>query len=233
MLILSRLVFINGGYLMILKKASLLLGLTPLLLSCANSSPVGQYVFQMGKNKDAHISVSLNLTNENYDETNIEKGKKFDLAIDMVTSDVEDEFSNLLKEFTPISGYYTVDKENKVYKETRLRVGLNLLGSVEIPKEITDLIFVASITPTLVNFYIPVSFEDLTFQLYWYGYDLNIAKMLEEESSADPLATPEGAHPIGSHPTQADIDLINQHYSNDHTGVYRDFHVLKLGLTKK
>lgn len=219
---------------MIAKKIGLLFTLTPLLFSCASSSPVGEYVFQMGKNKDTHIGISLRLTNENYDETNIEKGKKFELSIDMVTSDVEDTFSTLLKELTPLTGYYSLDKENQVYKETRLNIGLSILGESEIPKEVTDLIFVASINSNAVNFYLPVSMEDLSYQLYWYGYDLNIAKILTDDSDEDPLATPEGAHPIGTHPTQEDIDLINQHYADDHSGTpYRDFHVLKLGLTKK
>jgi len=221
------------------KKTGLLLIIVPLLASCAKEAYIGEYTFQMGKNKDTHIAVSLKLEKEIYDEAQPGKGKKFALGFDMVTSEVEDELSSILKSISPLTGYYRIDKENKVYDETRLNIGINLLGEYEVPQTITDNFFVASINATLVNFYLPVSMDDLSYQLYWYGYDLNISNIFDsitsdEENTEDPIASVDGVHPVGSHPTKEDIDKINEHYPDAHNGnLYRDFHVLKLGLTKK
>ena len=131
-----------------------------------------------------------------------------------------------------ITGYYSVNLEEKIYEESRLNIGVNLLGSIEIPQSLTDLIFVANINSTLVNFFLPVSTQDLIFQLYWYGYDSKVSDITDP--SKDPITSPDGAHPVGTHPTEEDIKQINTHYAADHDGVsFRDYHVLKLGLTKK
>ena len=87
----------------------------------------------MGKAKDTHIAVSLKLTKDNYDESTPEKGQKFELGLDLMTSDVEDSFSEVLKELSPITGYYYIDKNIKVYDETRLNIGINFLGEYELP----------------------------------------------------------------------------------------------------
>ena len=217
------------------KKSLTLLGIVPLLIGCANKGPYGEYAFQMGKAKDTHIAVSLKLTKDNYDESNADKGQKFELGLDLMTSDVESSYSEILKELSPITGYYSIDKNVKVYDETRLNIGINFLGEYELPTKITDLLFVASINKNIVNFYLPVSIDDLMFQLYWYGYDLSSTKWNSEEVTDDDfLVTPEGKHDIGTHPTAEEIATINTHYADDHDGkVYRDFHILKLGLSKK
>lgn len=218
-----------------MKRTLSFIAMLPFLIGCAKKIPyVGTYVFQMGKSKGTHMGVSLELKKDFYDENDETKGRKFDLNIDMSTSDNPDDFMNIIKDMGPLSGYYSVDKENKVYNEKRLHIGINVLGEYEIPEEITDLIFVANINSTLANFYLPVSLNDLVFQLYWYGYDLNFSELIDPESEGgDPFISPDGEHDVGTHPTQADIDKINEHYENDHGQKYRDFHVLKLGLTKK
>ena len=234
-----------------LKKAGLLLGIVPLLISCSKDPYAGTYVFQMGKNKDTHLAVSLELTKNLFDEANPDKGKKFILDFDMLTSEVDDGFSAILKELTPLDGYYKVDKSQKVYDETRLNIGLNFLGEYELPGEVTEMIFVASITSSFVNFYLPVSIEDLQFQLYWYGYDLTLANILadmmseeegenqegqegQESEKTDTTTSVDGFHPLGTHPSKEDVAKINEHYKDSHNGKeFRDFHVLKLGLTKQ
>ena len=222
------------------KKAGLLLGIVPLMISCSKDPYVGNYVFQMGKNKDTHLAVALELTKEQYELSNPDKGKKFELEFDMLTSEVDDTFSTLIKEFTPLRGYYRVDKNQKVYDETRLCIGLNVLEDYEIPEEVAEMVFVATITSNFVNFYLPVSVKDLKYQLYWYGYDFSIDKILEEmlseseETDIEPTASPDGQHDLGSHPTKEDVAKINEHYKDSHNGEeFRDFHVLKLGLTKQ
>ena len=221
-----------------IKKVGLFVSMLPLLVSCNKNPYLGEYVFQMGKSKDTHISISLKLLEDEYKAEEEVKGQKFELGIDLLTNDVKDDMTEILNEVTPLTGYYRVNKEEKVYGETRLNVGVSILGEYEIPENITDSIFLASITSQYVNFYLPVSFEDLQFQLYWYGFDLNIANFFgddaENKEGTSPTDTPEGKHPVGTHPTKEDVELINQHYSNDHDGkTFRDFHVLKLGLTKK
>lgn len=207
--------------------------LLPFLTSCGEVPYVGEYVFQMGKSKDTHIGVSLKLSDEQFDLEDKEKGDKFELNIDLTTSSsVESDFVNLLKALNPITGFYTVMDTEKVYDGTRLNLGISLLGEVDVPVSLTQLLFVANIDPNMVNFYLPVSMTDLIYQLYWYGYDIDMAKYIEDQS-VNPLDTPEGKHPVGTHPTQADIDQINTHYATDHNDkVFRDYHVLKLGLTK-
>ena len=216
-----------------LKRVLSFISMLPLLIGCNKEKYVGEYSFQLGKDKGTHMAVSLNLTKDLYDEADPEKGKKYELSIDMSTSGGEDSLMDIVKALTPVSGFYKVNKQEKIYEQTRLNLGISLLGEFEIPQTLTDLLFVASISGERVTFYLPVSFTDLTFQLYWYGYDINIEKAYEE-GDADPLDTPEGKHPVGTHPTKEDIEQINTHYATDHNGVtYRDYHILELGLTKK
>ena len=222
------------------KKLLVLSSLFPLLASCANNSYYGTYSFQMGKDKDTHIAVSLELTKERYISStdNQDKGEQFSISFDMKTSDVEDAYSQILKEITPLKGYYNVDKKVKVDEGNLLNIGINLLGEYEVPQTITDAIFVANITGNTVNFFLPVSFEDLRYQLYWYGYDLSGENIMEaisgEEDIEDPIASIDGRHSLDIHPTKEEIAKINEHYPSTHDGdEFRDYHVLKLGLLKK
>ena len=216
-----------------IKRVLTFISIIPLLVGCNKDKYAGEYVFQLGKDKGTHMAVSLNLTTDLYDENDVDKGKKYELTMDMSTSGGQEDLMEMVKALTPVTGFYKVDNNEKVYGEPRLNLGLALLGEFEIPQNLTDLLFVAGIKGGVVTFYLPVSFIDLTFQLYWYGYDINIQKAYEE-GDADPLDTPEGKHPVGTHPTQEDIDQINTHYAADHDGTtFRDYHILKLGLTKQ
>lgn len=221
------------------KKLIVFSGLWPLLVSCSGNSYYGEYSFQMGKTKDTHIAVSLELTKERYINTEgVDSGEKFSLSFDMKTSDVEDGFASILKEITPITGYYSIDNKVKIDGASRLNIGINILGEYDIPKDITDAIFIANISSSAVTFYLPVSMEDLRYQLYWYGWDLsgeNIAAAIQDDTDIeDPIASPDGPHSLDVHPTKEEIDAINEHYKDSHDGeLFRDFHVLKLGLTRK
>ena len=219
-----------------IKKPLLLLSIIPLLCSCSREKYAGEYVFQLGKSKDTHMNVSLSLSKEIFNTEKPEEGKKFELKIESSSSaaEADDDMMGILADLGPISGHYRVDPKVKIYDATRLYLGLVVLGEYDIPQEITELLFVANIDKTTVNFYLPVSLNDLALQLYWYGYDLETDKLFDEDSDGDHLSTKEGAHEVGTHPTQDDIDRINTHYPTDHDGaLFRDYHVLQLGLTKQ
>ena len=51
---------------------------------------------------------------------------------------------HMIKEVTPLTGYYKVDKKVKVDEGNLLNIGINLLGEYEVPQTITDGIFVAN-----------------------------------------------------------------------------------------
>ena len=223
---------------MTIKRVTTVLLLLPLLFSCAkNKNKVaGEYVFQMGKSKDIHMGASLKLTNDAYDAENIDKGKKFELSLELAAAGEENDFAAIISEINPIIGFYNVNNEEKIYEGIRINMGLSLLGEVEIPDEMASKIFVANYQKNVVNFFLPVSIKDLTLQLYWYGIDLDMAAAMQDEEIDESklFDTQEGPHPVGSHPTQEEIDQINTHYAADHDGeTFRDYHVLKLGLTKR
>ena len=91
------------------------------------------------------------------------------------------------------------------------------------PEDTSKFVY-STISKTTLTFNIPVGFDDLTFQLYWYGLDL-----------ANPTSeNPPDEHPAGTHPTATDVELINETYPASHDGKkFRDYHTLSLALTKK
>lgn len=121
---------------------------------------------------------------------------------------------------------------------------IDKLGDVQI---IQKLLY-ATYKDNLVNIYIPVSVEDALFQLYWYGIDIQF----KHSDPADPDSPShlevvymegEDVHDFGTNPTQEDVDKINLTYPDNHAvfeeldffeihAEYRNFHQVKMGLTK-
>lgn len=98
----------------------------------------------------------------------------------------------------------------------------------DIPVNLLNEVVQAEINKSSVKFTIPVSVNDILFQLYWYGYDFRIysLELVEVEK-----------HPHGTHPTKEDIDKINETYPSEHeilgfSTKYRDFHDLTMELKK-
>lgn len=107
-----------------------------------------------------------------------------------------------------------------------------------IPSEFLDDILIATYSSNSISITLPVSLTDLMFQLYWYGFDL---LSMEEEQ---PLVH----HQHGTHPTQEDIDKINETYNTGlvphfdldafikykavKTVEYRDFNQMTMALVK-
>ena len=160
------------------------------------------------------------------------------------------------KDYT-VEGYYQVTDEKNKSGEKRMKVGFSfdyLLDTVlELYKSIkgsdmdedqqdiidtfNDISLIESVIYTTyatneVNMYVPVSMEDLYYQLYWYGYDIKINEETYDVNIAN--VTP---HDAGTIPTADDVAEINKTFIVDHVGMkfttYRAFNVLKLTLIKK
>ena len=92
----------------------------------------------------------------------------------------------------------------------------------DITPEDTAKFVYTTISQSTMVFNLPVSIDDLKFQLYWYGLDLS-------NLSAEIVA-----HDIGTHPTPEEVEEINQTYPASHDNKsFRDYHTLSLSLTKK
>ena len=153
-------------------------------------------------------------------------------------SDLLTEISNFV-----FLGYYNVvEREVEVPTARRsedkkyVRIGFTGIKSVnyevddddldgfDIPPDIIEKIMYIEIDNKTANVVVPVSTDDLMFQLYWYGVAFDV-------ETFDFIDLPE--HEIGTHPTQEQIDEINKTYPASHDGkVYRDFHTMKMGLSK-
>ena len=142
---------------------------------------------------------------------------------------IEDVVMDLLSEGITLPGYYEVAEEIENGRN-RLMIGFNLgeLLGFELPsefnighEEIEKLIY-SEIDSKSVYLTFPVSYNDIKFQLYWYGDDI----------LADGGNQPE-AHALNTHPTKEDIAKINETYPLTHDGEsYRDFHVISMSLKR-
>lgn len=206
------------------KKILLPLISTILLAACGENDYYGVYAFQLGKDKGTHFGISLELSKERYVVDNVDKGEKFTLLLNMNKKDQTQEESSIIDlNNLSISGTYTFS--NSPTKDDSKKLDLEIIASqgTSIPSEFLDDIMYANHKGELVTVYIPVSVEDLGFQLYWYGIDL-----------FDPLAPAPASHPVGTHPTNDEINQINETFPTDHDNkVYRDWHTLAMGLAKK
>ena len=158
---------------------------------------------------------------------------------------------------TTVDGYYYVATvENAEGRsENRLMMGFEfdfLEDVTDLPPELVEMIMYAVYTGDAVNIVVPVSVEDLLFQLYWYGYrigGLDVPTYLPDEN---PMMV---AHAIGSHPVKNSdpkLDPVTQiqNYQKlreeeaaegkrDDYGAlefiynsYHDYHTLTMGLAK-
>ena len=214
---------------------------TALLATSCKSEPsyLGVYAFQMGKDSGSHLALALELKDEDYVVEEEVRGKK--LTITANTSMMESEGA---PEDIVIDGGYTIGDE---YEKGHF---LNLEFSIidDLDTLIKILLDVGDVTPgdyssylqllvtTYVDsksfyFTIPVSFDDLYLQLYWYGYDVHNdeGKFIEVTK-----------HDLGTHPTAeeiAEIDAVYYGHHKDFDGYqdlhFRDYHTVTIGLSKK
>ena len=157
--------------------------------------------------------------------------------------------NEMLSDFTMISGYYYTNNEHVKTGEV-LHLGISLLNDeYNIGPEITEKILYSTINSGELTVVIPVSFEDLFYQLYFYGYRVgSILEIIDpvniiEEDPA--MAATVGEQNIGKHPTKEQITIIQSYqtkrqndkpegYRNTEEKFvnYRDFHTLSMGLKK-
>ncbi len=221
------------------------------LASCgtgAKHSVAGKYTFQLGSDKDTHIGIYMELTEDDYvgkdNQKDIVLGKEFILSADLssigTASNVETtELSQLEDQDFKIKGYYTVGDGNN---KNRLTLGTTILddffdfnSSIKVPDGFIKNIIYATISKGVLNVYVPVSMKDLAFQLYWYGYRININNLMDPESYDELPA--DQHHTVGTHPTKDDVENIiktekAKGLENNLFESFRDYHTLSMGLVK-
>ncbi|MCR4562012.1 MAG: hypothetical protein K5694_02250 [Bacilli bacterium] len=236
-----------------------LLAIPMLLTSCGADNYVGLYSFQLGKDSGTHFGVKMNLTNDDY--INVDTGdssdssgpvgvlgKRFNLnfSIGMSKSgeDIkDDEFTaliNFLKSLFPngIDGFYQIGAVQESGRHL-FKIGFASISFgtiIAAPETISEVLY-SEIDSSTLTMSIPVSENDLIFQLYWYGHDFKPGKDEEGEEIYIYSKLPkEQCHPVNTHPTKAEVAAINKDdaYANAHEGVvYRDWHTLTLGLARQ
>ena len=270
-----------------IKRVLPLLATTLLTLSACGKDPyLGDYTFQMGRDKGVHVRATLELLSDEVREQDDDAellGKKFKFKADinMGKKDSETEPQSLLNESTSesesqtsesgsgeegedlpnspedflklvyeilgdgdsINGYYYIgdpikggSKElhlgfivtDSIKEEAADAANIDLSG-IGINPDTTEKLLYSTINEKQINISVPVSFEDLMYQLYWYGTDIYIDS---ESLHIDDVTE----HKAGTHPTDEEIAAINADpkYKEHHgDSPFRDFHVLTLGLLKE
>lgn len=165
-----------------------------------------------------------------------------------VTEELDKQKANILK--IGISLNYVKEKIRDIYKDqTGKDVDETSLDELSDLADI-DLVqaaFYATYKGSTLNFYIPVSFEDVYYQLYWYGYDVQIsipelfsegddsidsgleptsayhlmAEDEEEDESTPGIVIVETTqHQLGTHPTKEEVEEINKTFIETHKDLY-------------
>ena len=158
-----------------------------------------------------------------------------------------------------VKGYYKTGSETNEKGEPRLIIGFDFLyilqSASDVYKEVTgeeadedikstleilnkegliQSLLIATYGTDEINAYIPVSIDDVYYQLYWYGYDIKVTQEGEDFNIELADVT---KHAFGTTPTKADIDEINKTFPETHKGTqfttYRAFNQLKLTLIKR
>lgn len=164
---------------------------------------------------------------------------RYDKAIlDSNNEDSDIDISSLIS-FLPnpfsLEGHYSLGEKTSKGRR-KLNLSFTILDDIEdlldiilgeendSSEEIVNYLVYVEMSNSNIYFTIPVSLDDIIFQLYWYGYDIDNTEEIISRT------TP---HSFGSVPSLEDIELINQTYPSSHDGKkYRIFHTLELGLIK-
>ena len=200
-----------------MKKAKWLALLGVLSLSsCAANSPYGSYFFGLGKEgeKEAHIGATVELSEAPYVYDGKEYGKTATLKLSMGNDlDFSDEIKDWLR--GGIKGFYNIQSEESVTGYGR-RIALGAILSSDTVPMFPEVAGVFDLDPHLVEYavqaywapgkvtlQIPVSLNDLLYQLVWYDLYLDVASltfMKISEILGQNLPGLQGEDRFGSHP---------------------------------
>ena len=143
---------------------------------------------------------------------------------------LQDSLYDLLAEGLEIDGYYTiVGVPERGINQLRIGFPMDKISEItgvtfDLEPDVIEKIVYSEISEKSITLKIPVSIQDVIYQLYWYGFDILTFTEL-------PL---EDQHEANTHPTQEDIDRINQTYPDNHGGnKFRDYYTISLGLTRE
>lgn len=153
-----------------------------------------------GEDGRYHIPGYYKLTDQK--SPNGETILQFGLDIDTVWEDVAEVFEAYTGEDWPVEDKYKEDIKNS---------------------KIIDKIIYATYKDNMVYAYVPVSFEDLYYQLYWFGYDLQIKIDISEDVPFEikVVELPEEKHhSFGTKATVDEITEINKTFEAEHQDVY-------------
>ena len=142
---------------------------------------------------------------------------------------------------------YIINKAKEIYKKQTgedlpddISDGADSLNDSDL---IQSLLY-TSYKDNTVNFYIPVSGADAILQLYWYGVDVQMYYEDPTDITSFKMGIEKSIdHDYGTTPTTEDVAEINKTFPQKHNALlgifqlqdnlYRPFHQVKLGLTKK
>lgn len=262
-----------------IRKLFLSLLLFPLaLISCGANKVYGHYAFQMGSDKGTHFGVYVNLLNEDVygpkeplvDPTIVYKGKKFNLGMnfsdDIMPPDPTEEstieeivFWFFLQAMdSGLSGYFNVGNEK--FGDLGQRLYLTLSEEdlpLELPEELASMFIVAFIDKNIVKIIMPVSLNDMVYQLCWYGLFIYFYEktdgsigvypksLYEEPAWVDELHySTDLKERVGTHPTEHDVGDMNRVFEYIFKGnipdtditadfTFRDYNSLTIDLLKE
>lgn len=109
--------------------------------------------------------------------------------------------------------------------------GYELPDGFSLSPDFIENIFYSSIDTKSIYMTIPVSMNDLMFQIYWYGYDIYV----DDTIHIDHLPETQ-RHYLGSHPTTEEVAYINADptYKAHHPETtFKDYHTLTVSLLKE
>ena len=187
---------------------------------------------------------------ENGDEINIPGYYK-------LTDEVDGQGNNLIK--VGISFKYLSSQIKTIFKD---QIGEDLSDEyIEALNVLNDTALIQSLLyatykNNTVYVSVPVGYEDVYYQLYWYGYDvqINLSSISNiiaggdtVDDSSDEQSSEESGefikivettkHDKGTHPTKDEVAEINKNFAEEHEGMfftsYRDYNVLQMGLAKR
>ena len=232
-----------------------LIFLSTLTMTSCGGDYSGSYTFQMGKDKGTHVIASMELSKKDFSYDNKLLGKEFKFTADIQDSDGSTTYNDMIKiaydllgDGTSVNGYYYVDTKKDINNEQIIHLGFIIdendlkelseitqfdASDLNITAEMAEYIFYSTMSNTSLNIHIPVSMDDLLLQFYWYGYDFYIEELTLKIDMVE-------AHEKGTHPTEKDIEEINnsaqyqaKHPENSlNSRKFRDYHCISLSLLK-